>query len=82
MDYKNCLGNDSTVLKSQQKFRSEAHNMLMEMEKVNKNTFSKNDYKRIQTPDVMTTYPPSYALEKYEKQNWWDTQKSKKEYND
>ena len=54
----------------------------MEMEKVNKNTFSKNDYKRIQTPYVMTTYPPSYALEKYEKQNWWDTQKSKKEYND
>ena len=29
-DYKNCLKNDKTILKLQQRFRIEAHNMFTE----------------------------------------------------
>ena len=54
-DYKNCLLNDKVVLKSQQRFKSERHDVYLE--KVNKIELSNNDDKRLQTFDRITTYP-------------------------
>ena len=54
-DYKNCLLNDKVVLKSQQRFKSERHDIYTE--KVNKIALSSNDNKRLQTFDRITTYP-------------------------
>ena len=51
-DYKDCLLNNEIILKSQQRFKSEAHN-----EEVNKITLSSNDGKRLQTYDRITSYP-------------------------
>ena len=48
-DYKKCLENNLKMLKSQQRFRSEVHNVLIE--KVNKIELSTNDDKRIQAPE-------------------------------
>ena len=46
-DYKNCLMNNKAILKSQQGFKSEAHNVYTE--EVNKIALSSNDDKRLQT---------------------------------
>ena len=54
-DYKNCLLNDKVVLKSQQRFKSERHDVYTE--KVNKIALSSNDDKRLQNFDRITTYP-------------------------
>ena len=54
-DYKDCLLNDKEVLKSQQRFKSERHDVYTE--KVNKIALSSNDDKRLQTFDKITTYP-------------------------
>ena len=48
-DYNECLEKNKTILKSQQRFRSESQNLCME--KVDKNAFSEYYDKRIQTPD-------------------------------
>ena len=49
-DCKNCMENNKTkILRSQQRFRSEAHNVFTE--KVVKIVLSANDGKRIQMPD-------------------------------
>ena len=53
-DYKNCLLNDKVVLKSQQRLKSERHNVYTE--KVNKIALSSNDDKRLLTFDKITTY--------------------------
>ena len=45
-DYKNCLLNDGVVLKSQQRFKSEKHDVYTE--EVNKIALSNNDDKRLQ----------------------------------
>ena len=45
-DYKNCILNDKVVLKSQQRFKSERHDVYTE--KVNKIALSSNDDKRLQ----------------------------------
>ena len=45
-DYKNCLGNNEKVLRSQQSFRIERHNIFTE--KVIKIALSANDDKRLQ----------------------------------
>ena len=45
-DYKNCLKNNETILTSQQRFRSETHNVLTE--KNNRIALSANDDKRLQ----------------------------------
>ena len=55
-DYKNCLFKNEIMLKSQQKFKSEAHNVYTE--KVNKialssNDDKSNDDKRFQTFDKL-----------------------------
>ena len=53
-DYKNCLLNDKVVLKSQQRFKSERHDVYTE--EVNKIALSSIDDKRLQTFDKITTY--------------------------
>ena len=49
-DYKYCLKNNAIILKSQQGFKSEGH-------EINKIALSSNDDKRFQTFDGITTYP-------------------------
>ena len=53
--YKDCLFNSKTIIKSQQRFRSDHHNV--HTEEVNKIALSSNDDKRLQTYDRFTTYP-------------------------
>ena len=54
-DYRDCLLNNKIILKSQQRFKSEAHNVCTE--EVNKIALSSNDDKRLQTLDRITSYP-------------------------
>ena len=54
-DYKNCLLNNETVLKSQQRFKSERHDLYTE--EINKIALSSNDDKKLQTFDRTTSYP-------------------------
>ena len=53
-NYKESSFNDKTIIKSQQRFRSDHHKVYIE--EVNKIALSSND-KRIQTSDKVTTYP-------------------------
>ena len=55
MNYKDCLFNDKTLLKSQQRFKSDHYNVYTEQ--INKIALSSNDDKRLQTFDKITTYP-------------------------
>ena len=54
-NYKDCLFNNKTVYRSQERFRSYYHDVYTE--EVNKIALSSNDDKRLQTPDRITTYP-------------------------
>ena len=54
-DYKDCLLNNEIILKSQQRFKSEAHNVYTE--ELSKIALSSNDDKRLQTFDRITSYP-------------------------
>ena len=54
-NYKDCLFNDKTILKSQQRFKSDCHNVYTE--EINKIALSSNDDERLQTFDKITTYP-------------------------
>ena len=54
-NYKDCLFNDKTILRSQQRFKS-YHNKAYTKE-VNKIALSSDDDKRLQTFDRVTTYP-------------------------
>ena len=54
-DYKDCLLNDKIVLKSQQRFQSERHDVYTEQ--INKIALSSNNDKREQTFDKITSYP-------------------------
>ena len=54
-DYKDCLIKNEIIFKSQQRFKSEAHNVCTE--EVNKIALSSNDYKRLQIYDRITSYP-------------------------
>ena len=54
-NYKDCLFNDKTILKSQQRFKSDHHDVYTEQ--INKIALSSNDDKRLQTFDKFTTYP-------------------------
>ena len=51
-DYKDCLLNNEIILKSQQRFKSEAHNVYTK--ETNKIALSSNDDKRLQTFDRIT----------------------------
>ena len=54
-DYKDCLLNNEIMLKSQQRFKSEKHDIYTE--EVNKTALRSNDDKRLQTFDRITSYP-------------------------
>ena len=54
-DYKDCLLNNEIILKSQQRFKSERHNVYTE--EINKIALSSNDFKILQTYDRITAYP-------------------------
>ena len=54
-DYKDCLLNNETILKSQQRFKSERHDVYTE--EINKIALSSNDDKRLETFDGITSYP-------------------------
>ena len=54
-NYKHCQSNDEIILKSQQRFKSDHHNVYTEQ--INKIALSSNDDKRLQTFDKITTYP-------------------------
>ena len=54
-DYKDCLLNNQIVLKSQQRFKNGRHDVYTE--EVNKIALSRNDDKRLQTFDRITSYP-------------------------
>ena len=54
-NYKDCLLNDKTLLKPQQSFKSDYHDVYTE--EINKIALSSNDEKRLQTSDRIKTYP-------------------------
>ena len=54
-NYKDCLFNNETILKSQQRFESDYHNVYTKQ--INKIALSSNDDKRLETYDKMTTNP-------------------------
>ena len=54
-DYKDCLLNNEIILRLQQTFKSERHNVYTE--DVNKIALSSNDDKRLQTYDRIISYP-------------------------
>ena len=54
-DYKDCLLNNEIVSKSQQRFKSERHEVYNE--EINKITLSSNDDKSLQTFDKIKSYP-------------------------
>ena len=54
-NFKNCLFNNKTVYRSQERFKSYYHDVYTE--EVNKIALSSNDDKRLQTSDRITTYP-------------------------
>ena len=54
-NYKDCLFNDKTILKSLQKFKSDHHNVYTEQ--INKTALCSNDDKRLQKVDKIKTYP-------------------------
>ena len=55
--YKYCLFNEETMVKTQQRFKSDYRKVYTE--EINKIALSSNDDKRIQTFDGITTYPYS-----------------------
>ena len=59
-DYKKCLLNDKVILKSQQRFISNKHDVYTE--DVNKIGLSNDDDKRIVSPDKISSYPYRYTF--------------------
>ena len=59
-DYKKCLLNDEVILKSQQRFMSNKHDVYTE--DVNKIALSNDDDKRIVSPDKISSYPYGYTF--------------------
>ena len=60
-DYKKCLLNDEVILKSQQRFISEKHDVYTE--NINKIALSNDDDKRIESSNKITSYPYGYKGE-------------------
>ena len=60
-DYKKCLFGNEPMLKSQQRFKSENHEVYTE--NINKIALSNNDDKRIVALDGITSYPYGYCGE-------------------
>ena len=59
-DYKKCLLNDKVILKSQQRFISNKHDVYTG--DVNKIALSNDDDKRIVSPDKISSYPYGYTF--------------------
>ena len=59
-DYKKCLLNDKVILKSQQRFISNEHDVYTE--DVNKIALSNDDDKRIVSSNKITSYPYGYMF--------------------
>ena len=59
-DYKRCLFDNGKVLKSQQRFKNENHEVYTE--NINKIALSCDDDKRTVTSDRITSYPYGYIL--------------------
>ena len=59
-DHKKCLLNDKVILKSQQRFISNKHDVYTE--NVNKIALSNNDDKRIISSNKITSYPYGYTF--------------------
>ena len=57
-DYKKCLVNDKVILKSQQRFISNKHEVYTEH--VNKIALSNDDDKRVVSSNKITSYPYGY----------------------
>ena len=58
-DYKKCLFDNKPMLKSQQRFKSENHEVYTE--NINKIALSSNDDKRIVALDRIMSYPYGYC---------------------
>ena len=54
-NYRDSLFNNKIIMQSQLRFKSDHHNMYTE--EVNKIALNSNDNKRLQTFDIVTTYP-------------------------
>ena len=54
-NYKDCFCNDKIILKSQQRFKSDHHNVYIE--ETNEIALSSNDDKRLLTSGRIKTYP-------------------------
>ena len=54
-NYKDCLFNDKIILKSQQRFKNDHHDICTEQ--IKKIALSSHDDERLQTFDKITTYP-------------------------
>ena len=54
-NYKYCLFNDKTILRSQQRFKSDHHKVSTE--EANKIALSSGDDKRLQTFGIITAFP-------------------------
>ena len=65
--YKNCLLNKEIILKSQEKFKSEAHNVYNA--KINKVALNSNDDKRLQAFDKIKSHPYRVSVGKNAKQS-------------
>ena len=61
VDYKKCLFGNELMLKSQQRFKSENHEVYTE--NINKIALSCNDDKRIVALDRIMSYPYGYCGE-------------------
>ena len=61
-DYKDCLSNNEIILKSQQRFKSEAHNVYTE--EINKIALSSNNDNRLQTFILMEQVPGKYVKQR------------------
>ena len=59
-DYKKYLLNDQVILKSQQRFISNKHDVYTE--DANKIALSNDDDKRIVSPDKISSYPYGYTF--------------------
>ena len=59
-DYKKCFLDDKVILKSQQRFKSENHEVYTE--DINKIALSNDDDKRIVSPDKISSYPYGYTF--------------------
>ena len=62
-NYKKCLLNDKVILKSQQRFISNKHDVYTE--DTNKIVLSNDDDKRIVSPDKIKSYPYGYKSRKH-----------------